>query len=143
MSWEDIRQQLPTVRETVFLALREITPNRLAFERQQWPSKRFNTEWVDQDTQNLIMLIMAQEMNEPKLMFTRDEMTLCFHRFNELIMLHECCRQGIMKETTDSNGQVRYQILNADVKPTVTAVQTTFVARPIKYHAIIRIHPSP
>jgi hypothetical protein len=102
-----LRKQYPAVQKRVYETLLAITPEQLQFELNAIPDKehhKFCSDGIDTDTLQIISTVMSFVMNEDKLILTRDDVTLAYFRFCELIFLYEATRQGVMVvQTTDTD----------------------------------------
>jgi hypothetical protein len=112
--FKSIRQHYPALQKRVYDALLALTPSQLQFEFDAIPDKEehiFSFDGVDQDTYEIIGTVMSSVMDENRLILTRDDVTIIYLRFRELMFLYEAVRQGIMvSKLTDTDTDYFFDI---------------------------------
>lgn len=138
-TYQQLRDQFPSLRQSVYEALRDMQPNQVAWRLENdLFDMAFNSKYVDNDTQEIIILLLAEQMENENLRLTREELTLGFFRVKELIMIADCCEQEIFQPVIDDKG-VHY--LMPDSKPTqYVSIPTVFTVKPVKYRGTITMY---
>jgi hypothetical protein len=109
-SFQEVRQTYPQLQKRIYDVLLQLTPRQLAFEMAQVQGNRtFSSEIVDQPTFEIMSRVMKGLLDEQKLLFTRDDLLVCFQRFHELIFAYEAVRQGILTEKIEGN-EIIYEV---------------------------------
>ncbi len=120
--FQAIRKHYPALQKRVFDTLLAMTPAQLQFEFDAIPDKENHTfcfEGIDQDTYEIIGTVMSAVMDEKRLILTRDDVTLIYLRFRELMFLYEALRQGIMvSQITDTDTVYYFNVESAEEQPT-------------------------
>jgi len=103
-SFSQVRQTYPHLQKRMYDVLVQLTPRRLIFETSQVQgNKTFSKTMIDQPTFEIISEVMKTLLEEEKLIFTRDDLLVCWQRFHELIFAYEAVRQGIMTEKLEGD----------------------------------------
>jgi len=109
-----IRRHYPALQKRVYDALLALTPSQLQFEFDAIPDRAehiFSFDGVDQDTYEIIGTVMSSVLDENRLILTRDDVTIIYLRFRELMFLYEAMRQGIMvSKVTDTDTEYFFDI---------------------------------
>jgi hypothetical protein len=115
--FENIKQKYPQIQRKIYDTLLTMTPSQLLFELNQINSnKEFSLGQVDEDTFEIIGIIMSKLMDNNRLVMTKDDVIVSYLRFKELIFLHSCVSQGLMKvQVTDKD--IQY-VWDKSVQPT-------------------------
>jgi hypothetical protein len=114
-SFSQVRQTYPQLQKRVYDVLFRLTPRQLTFELAQVQgNKIFSKVMVDQPTFEVISGVMTALLEERNLLFTKDDLVVCWQRFNELIFAYEAVRQGIMTEKIEG-GEIIYEVDSAPI----------------------------
>ena len=131
-----IRKHYPCLQKRIYDTLIELTPAQLQFELAAIPDKedyKFCLEGgIDPDTYKIIGTVMASMLDEKNLILTRDDLTIIYLRFRELMFLYEALRQGIMiVQVTDTDTEYYFD--------TEESAESTD-KQPVKYRKYLRYY---
>ena len=130
-----MRKHYPCLQKRVYETLLEMTPAQLQFEFAAIPDKedyKFCFEGIDPDTYKIIGTVMASMLDEKNLILTRDDLTLIYLRFRELMFLYEALRQGILvAQLTDTDTEYYF-----DIEESVKSIDK----QPVKYRKYLRYY---
>lgn len=135
----DWKRQFPTLRENVYTALKDLTPSRTVWNLEHTQGSRvFNQDYVDSDTQRIIVSMLAEELGNSKLRLTREELCFAFFRFKELIMLADCVEQGIFTPIQREDGSMYYKAGDTET-PRLVGVPNEFLVKVPANNVTVRI----
>jgi hypothetical protein len=105
-----VKAKYPLLQERVYQTLITLTPARLQFELNCQKDEEFKFNWktMDNSTYYLIGAVLADLLEDPKLIITTHDLMISWARFKELIYTHELLRQGLVKEQIGEDGSVEY-----------------------------------
>lgn len=135
-SFQTIRKQHPYLQKRVYDVLLALTPGQLQFELGAIPHTKdykFCFEGIDPDTHQILSTVLAAMLEEQHLILTRDDLTLSYLRFRELMFLYEATRQGLMiAQVTETDTDYYFDV---DEEPVSTAKPL-----PVKYRKRLRYY---
>lgn len=115
---------MPTLRRLIFDGLQTLSPNKLRWYLTEFVHDRqWSDNMIDTDTRQIVLMVMADVTNTERLRLTREELMLCYTRFNQLRMLGDAVEQGLMKEIVSETGPVQYQMLTAEIQSVLEPIR--------------------